>query len=32
MVRDTVDMYGGRLTIDTSALGGARLTLKLPGR
>jgi two-component system sensor histidine kinase PhoQ len=32
MVRDTVDMYGGRLMIDTSALGGARLTLKLPGR
>jgi two-component system sensor histidine kinase PhoQ len=32
MVRDTVDMYGGRLTIDTSALGGARLTVTLPGR
>jgi signal transduction histidine kinase len=32
MVRDTVDMYGGRLTIDTSELGGARLTVTLPGR
>jgi two-component system, OmpR family, sensor histidine kinase PhoQ len=32
MVRDTVDLYGGRLSIDTSPLGGARLTLQLPGR
>jgi two-component system sensor histidine kinase PhoQ len=32
MVRDTVDLYGGRLMIDTSALGGARFTLRLPGR
>ena len=32
MVRDSVDLYGGRLVIDTSPLGGARLTLHLPGR
>jgi two-component system, OmpR family, sensor histidine kinase PhoQ len=32
MVRDTVDLYGGRLMIDASALGGARFTLRLPGR
>jgi two-component system sensor histidine kinase PhoQ len=32
MVRDTVDLYGGVLSIDTSALGGARFTLRLPGR
>lgn len=32
MVRDTVDLYGGQLVIDTSPLGGARLTLHLPGR
>ena len=32
MVRDTVDLYGGRVTIDTSPLGGARFSLRLPGR
>jgi len=32
MVQDTVDLYGGRLTIEASALGGARFTLRLPGR
>ena len=32
MVRDTVDLYGGRLMIDAAALGGARFTLRLPGR
>jgi two-component system sensor histidine kinase PhoQ len=32
MVHDTVDLYGGRLTIDGSPLGGARFTLGLPGR
>jgi two-component system sensor histidine kinase PhoQ len=32
MVRDTVDLYGGRLEVDESPLGGARFTLHLPGR
>jgi two-component system sensor histidine kinase PhoQ len=32
MVHDTVDLYGGRVTIDASRLGGARFTLRLPGR
>jgi two-component system, OmpR family, sensor histidine kinase PhoQ len=32
MVRDTVDLYGGQLAIDTSPLGGARFSLHLPGR
>jgi len=32
MVHDAVDLYGGRLMIDTSPLGGARFTLRLPGR
>jgi hypothetical protein len=32
MVRDTVDLYGGRLAIDQSSLGGARFELALPGR
>lgn len=32
MVRDTVELYGGRLEVDTSLLGGARFTLRLPGR
>jgi two-component system, OmpR family, sensor histidine kinase PhoQ len=32
MVRDTVDLYGGRLSIDSSPLGGARICLRLPGR
>jgi two-component system, OmpR family, sensor histidine kinase PhoQ len=32
MVRDTVDLYGGRISIDSSPLGGARFVLRLPGR
>ena len=32
MVRETVALYGGQLEIDRSELGGARLTLRLPGR
>jgi two-component system sensor histidine kinase PhoQ len=32
MVRDTVDLYRGRLVIDRSGLGGARITVWLPGR
>lgn len=32
MVHDTVDLYGGSLSIDTSPLGGARFMLRLPGR
>ena len=32
MVHDTVALYGGTLRIDSSALGGARFELKLPGR
>jgi two-component system sensor histidine kinase PhoQ len=32
MVRDTVDLYGGKLTIDSSPLGGASITMYLPGR
>jgi two-component system, OmpR family, sensor histidine kinase PhoQ len=32
MVQDTVEMYGGALTIDASPLGGARFALRLPGR
>ena len=32
MVHDTVDLYGGSLSIDTSPLGGARFELRLPGR
>jgi two-component system sensor histidine kinase PhoQ len=32
MVRDTVDLYGGRLAIEQSDLGGARISLALPGR
>jgi two-component system sensor histidine kinase PhoQ len=32
MVRDTVDLYGGSMSIGSSPLGGARLTLRLPGR
>jgi two-component system, OmpR family, sensor histidine kinase PhoQ len=32
MVQDTVELYGGRLTIDASPLGGARIALRLPGR
>ena len=32
MVRDTVELYGGTLSIDAAPLGGARFTLQLPGR
>lgn len=32
MVRDTVELYAGTLTVDASALGGARLSIRLPGR
>lgn len=32
MVRDTIDLYGGQLQIDTSPLGGARVSMRLPGR
>jgi two-component system sensor histidine kinase PhoQ len=32
MVHDTVDLYGGTLSIDASPLGGARFSLRLPGR
>ncbi len=32
MVHDTVELYGGSMRIDSSALGGARFELKLPGR
>lgn len=32
MVRDTVDLYRGTLTVDRSELGGARVSLGLPGR
>lgn len=31
MVRDTVELYGGSLQLETSDLGGARVTLRLPG-
>jgi len=30
MVRDTVELYGGRLALDRSALGGARLSVLIP--
>ena len=32
MVRDTVDLYGGSLSIEQSTLGGARISFSLPGR
>ena len=32
MVHDTVDLYAGKVSIDASALGGARFTVRLPGR
>ena len=32
MVRDTVELYGGSMSIGSSPLGGARFTLRLPGR
>jgi len=27
-----VDLYGGKVSIDASPLGGARFTVRLPGR
>ncbi|HVS77152.1 MAG TPA: ATP-binding protein [Steroidobacteraceae bacterium] len=32
MVHDTVDLYGGKLVVDESPLGGARFALRLPGK
>ncbi len=32
MVHDSVALYGGTMAIDSSPLGGARFSLKLPGR
>ena len=32
MVLDTVELYGGALTVDASPLGGARFSVRLPGR
>jgi two-component system, OmpR family, sensor histidine kinase PhoQ len=32
MVQDTIEMYGGSLSIDESPLGGARFSVRLPGR
>lgn len=32
MVRDTVELYGGAMSIDASPLGGACIELRLPGR
>ncbi len=32
MVHDTVALYGGAMSIDDAALGGARVDVKLPGR
>jgi two-component system, OmpR family, sensor histidine kinase PhoQ len=32
MVHDTVDLYGGKLTVDESLLGGAQFSLRLPGK
>ncbi len=32
MVLDTVELYGGALAIETAALGGARFSVRLPGR
>jgi two-component system sensor histidine kinase PhoQ len=32
MVRETVELYGGSLAIGSSALGGARFSVRLPGR
>jgi two-component system, OmpR family, sensor histidine kinase PhoQ len=32
MVHDTVDLYGGKLVVEESLLGGARFALRLPGK
>ncbi len=32
MVHDTVDLYGGKLSVEASLLGGARFLLRLPGK
>jgi two-component system sensor histidine kinase PhoQ len=32
MVHDTVDLYGGKLMVDAAPLGGARFSLRLPGK
>ncbi|HJS89644.1 MAG TPA: ATP-binding protein [Steroidobacteraceae bacterium] len=32
MVHDTVDLYGGKLIVDASPMGGARFSLSLPGK
>lgn len=32
IVHDTVDLYGGVLMVDASPLGGARFSLRLPGK
>jgi two-component system sensor histidine kinase PhoQ len=32
MVHDTVQLYGGSMSIDSSELGGARFSIRLPGR
>jgi two-component system, OmpR family, sensor histidine kinase PhoQ len=32
MVHDTIDLYGGWMVIEWSELGGARITMRLPGR
>jgi two-component system sensor histidine kinase PhoQ len=32
MVHETVDLYGGKLMVDASPLGGARFSLQLPGK
>jgi signal transduction histidine kinase len=32
MVQDTVELYGGTLTVGASPLGGARFEVRLPGR
>jgi len=32
MVHDTIDLYGGKLIVDASPLGGARFSVRLPGK
>jgi two-component system sensor histidine kinase PhoQ len=32
MVQETIEMYGGSVSIDASPLGGARFSVRLPGR